>query len=310
MENAKVAVVQAASVLFDSMASLEKAEYYIQQASKQGADLVLFPEAFIGGYPRGLSFGTKVGSRSTKGRNQFRTYYEQAISSIDHISTRLAHLSGEYHIFIAMGVIERDGGSLYCSMFYYANGAFVGKHRKIKPTGSERYIWGEGDGSTLTTFQTTKFITGGLICWENYMPPARMAMYSKNIEIYLAPTADQRDSWFTSMQHIANEGRCFVLSANQFVSRSMYPKSLQAELKNEEEIMSKGGSMIVSPMGEIIAGPLFNKEGMLTAELKSEQLIESKMDLDVNGHYSRPDIFDFKTNDQPKTVDLTSKSNF
>ena len=308
MDSTKVAVVQAASVLFDSKASLEKAETYIQQASGEEADMVLFPEAFLGGYPRGLSFGTKVGSRSKEGRSLFRRYFEQAISPTDQISVRLAQLAKKYNIFIAMGVIEQDGGSLYCSIFYYhKNGQYVGKHRKIKPTASERYIWAEGDGSTLTTFKTEKFTTGGLICWENYMPTARMAMYGKNIEIYLAPTADQRDSWINSMQHIANEGRCFVLSANQFVSRTMYPESLQAELKNEKEIMSRGGSMIVSPMGEIIAGPLFNKEGMLTATLHPEQLIESKMDLDVNGHYSRPDIFNFTAKNLPETLDLSSK---
>ena len=307
MEVTKVAVVQAASVLFDSKASLEKAEYYIQQASEQEAELVLFPEAFIGGYPRGLSFGTKVGSRSTEGRSLFRQYFEQAITPTDEISAHLAQLAKRYNVFIAMGVIEQDGGSLYCSIFYYhKSGKYVGKHRKIKPTASERYIWGEGDGSTLTTFQTSKYITGGLICWENYMPPARMAMYSKNVEIYLAPTADHRDSWFNSMQHIANEGRCFVLSANQFVSRSMYPEFLQNEIQQESEIMCRGGSMIVSPMGTIIAGPLFNEEGMLTAELNPKHLIESKMDLDVNGHYSRPDIFAFNINNMPETVVLKS----
>jgi nitrilase len=172
----------------------------------------------------------------------------------------------------------------------------LGKHRKIKPTASERLIWGEGDGSTLTVIQTPFGRVGGLICWENYMPLARMAMYNLGVDLYLAPTADARDAWQASMVHIACEGRCFVLSCNQFVTKSMYPPDLEGldDLAGQPEILCRGGSVIVSPLGKVLAGPLFDQEGILTAELDVGEVVGARFDLDVTGHYNRPDIFQFE----------------
>ena len=179
--------------------------------------------------------------------------------------------------------------------------SLLGKHRKLRPTGAERLIWGDGDGSTMPVFSTAFGNIGGLICWENYMPLARMAMYGKGVEIYLAPTADHRATWQATMRHIACEGRCFVLSCNQFVTKDMYPSDLETmeDLNNQPHIMCRGGSVIISPMGEVLAGPLYDKEDILYAELDLSQISKGKVDLDVVGHYSRPDIFKLYVNSEP-----------
>jgi nitrilase len=188
----------------------------------------------------------------------------------------------------------------------------MGKHRKLKPTGAERLIWGEDDGSTLPVFETEIGRIGGLICWENYMPAARMAIYSKGVEIYLAPTADSRDTWQATLQHIACEGRCFVLGCNQFVKKDMYPNDLETlhELENQPDVMCRGGSAVVSPFGEIIEGPLYDGEGILYADLDQSEIIKAKVDFDVMGHYARPDIFQLIINDKPlRSVSCPSKDN-
>lgn len=295
----KVAVVQAAPVLFDRAATLTKIEQLTRQAAEQGARLVLFPEAFVPAYPRGLSFGTVVGSRSPEGRSLWLKYWEEAVAIPGPALEQLAELARACQLWLCLGVIERGrpGGSLYCTLlFLNPAGELVGKHRKIKPTAAERIIWGEGDGSSLRTYATPWGQLGGLICWENYMPLARMALYQQGIALYLAPTADQREGWQASMRHIALEGRCFVLSCNQFVHRDMYPPDLpmREELAKQPDIMSRGGSVIVSPLGEVLAGPLWDREGMLLAELDLQELPKARLDFDLTGHYSRPDLFTFQ----------------
>ena len=213
-------------------------------------------------------------------------------------------MAAELQADLAVGVVEKSGagGTLYCTIMYFASdGTFLGKHRKLKPTGSERLIWGEGDGSTLTVVDTEAGRIGGLICWENYMPLARMAIYEKGPQIYIAPTADQRDGWQSTLTHIALESRCFVLGCNQFVTRDMYPRDpeLFAELTDAPEVMSRGGSVIISPMGEVIEGPLFGRAGILYAGLDLSEVVRSRLDIDVTGHYSRPDIFKFSVNETP-----------
>jgi nitrilase len=301
----KVAVVQAAPVLFDRQATLEKFKQLVNEVAINKAQLVLFPEAFIPAYPRGLSFGMVVGSRSEEGRKIWQRYWENSVEIPSPTTDFMAEVVAQAGIFTAVGIIERDhetsGGTLYCSMIYFGpDGQIVGKHRKLKPTGAERLIWGEGDGSTLTVIETRLGKVGGLICWENYMPLARMAMYRKGIEIYLAPTADSRQTWQATVRHIACEGRCFVLGCNQYVRRDMYPIDLQEteELKRQPDEMCPGGSVIVSPFGEIIAGPLFGEEGILYAELDLEEVIRSKIDFDVVGHYARPDVFYLEINEK------------
>lgn len=302
-----VAVVQAAPVLFDRRATLEKALHLIQESASNGAQLVLFPEAFIPAYPRGLSFGTVVGHRKPHGRDLWQIYWENCVDVPGPETRRLGKAAQEAGIFLAMGVVERDArfskGTLYCTTLYFGpDGSLLGKHRKLKPTASERLIWGEGDGSTLTVLDTEFGKIGGLICWENYMPLARMAMYAKGVEIYLAPTADSRDTWQATLHHIACEGRCFVVGCNQFVTKDMYPSDLPGieELNDQPEIMCRGGSAIVSPLGDVIAGPLYDQEGILYADLEMSEVARGKFDFDVVGHYARPDVFTLTINEEPQ----------
>ena len=304
-----VAVVQAAPILFDLEKTLAKTAHLVTEAASKGAQLVLFPEAFISVYPRGLSFGTVVGSRSTEGRETWLKYWDSSIEVPSKATEQLGKMAKKAKVFLVLGVNEKDTGSgtMYCTMLYFnPEGQLIGKHRKLKPTAAERIVWGEGDGSTLSTFNTSFGKMGGLICWENYMPLARMAMYQKGVQLYLAPTADSRESWQHTLKHIALEGRCFVLGCNQFVTKSMYPKDLPgiADLDQQPEIMSSGGSVIIAPTGEVLAGPLWDEEGILTAEIDMDEIIKSKLDFDSVGHYARDDVFSLTVKDQPDLKDV------
>ena len=297
-----VAVAQAASVAFDRKRTLEKVHALTRDAARAGARLVLFPEAFVSGYPRGLDFGAVVGSRSDKGREDFRRYWASSVDVPGHAVDELGRAARSNRIYLVIGVVERDGGTLYCTILFFApDGTFLGKHRKVMPTGSERLVWGFGDGSTLPVFETPLGKLGAVICWENYLPLMRAAMYAKGIEIYCAPTADARDSWAASMRHIAIEGRCFVLSCNQFNRRRDFPADYDSIYGHDPEaIVTRGGSCIVDPFGNFLAGPNMEGETILFAEIDRDQIIRGKYDLDVVGHYARPDIFQLHVDEQPK----------
>ncbi|WP_428664154.1 carbon-nitrogen hydrolase family protein [Runella sp.] len=301
----KVGVVQATPALFDIEKTVQIVIDWIEKGVKEGCELLLFPESFIPCYPRGLDFDSVVGRRTEKSRDQWLDYWENSIETSSPYIEQIGEAIRKADIFVGLGVTEREsvGGSLHCALLYFDNqGNLIGKHRKLKPTGLERYIWAESDGSTLMSFDTEIGKIGGLICWENYMPLARMSMYQRGIEIYLAPTADSRESWQSTMLHIALEGRCFVLACNQFVRKSDYPERYQADLVHDPDIMSSGGSVIISPLGEVLAGPLWNEEGLLTAELDFSVLAKSKLDFDVVGHYSRNDVFKLEVVGQPEIV--------
>lgn len=303
----RVAVVQAASVIMDQEASTEKAVSLTLQAAEKGARLVVFPEAFIPAYPRGLSFGTKIGSRTPEGRKDWLRYWENAVPVPSETTERLGEAARKAGVYLVIGVIERDnecsGGTVYCTaLFFGPDGTLLGKHRKLKPTASERIVWGEGDGSTLPVFDTPFGKIGALICWENYMPLARTAMYAKGVQIYIAPTADARDVWQSTIRHIAVEGRCFVLSCNQYVTKDMYPNDLACydELASSPHEMSSGGSAVVGPLGDYIAEPVFGREDMLIADLDMRDIAYSQLDFDVVGHYARPDVFQLLVNEEKK----------
>ncbi len=307
----KVAVVQAAPILFDREATVTKTCRLVQEAAAEHADLILFPEAFIPAYPRGLAFGTVVGSRTPAGRLTWERYWANAVEVPGPATDALGAAAREAGAYLAVGVIERDNqfshGTLFCTLLYFGpDGRLLGKHRKLKPTAGERLIWGEGDGSTLPVFSTPLGRIGGLICWENYMPLARMAIYGKGVEIYLAPTADSRDTWQATLRHIACEGRCFVLGCNQFVTKDMYPPDLEGieDLADQPDVMCRGGSAVISPLGEVLAGPLFDREGVLFAELDLAEVARGKFDFDVTGHYARPDVFQFTVNERPAPAAL------
>lgn len=288
MPDVRVAVVQAGSILHDTEQTLAKAERLAAEAAAQGARLIVFPEAFVGGYPKGADFGARVGSRTPEGRKQFRRYFEGAVDVPGPATARLGEAARAASAWLATGVIERDGGTLYCTVLYFApDGSLAAKHRKLMPTAMERLIWGFGDGSTMPVIETGFGRMGAAICWENYMPLLRAALYAKGVQLYCAPTVDDRESWPGSMRHIALEGRCFVLSACQYAQGANPGESI------------RGGSMIVSPLGKVLAGPCYEGECILSAEIDPGETAEGKYDLDVAGHYARPDIFRLEVNESP-----------
>ena len=280
-------MVQDAPVEFDRDRTLEKVRDLTAAAAATGAKLVVFPEAFVSSYPKGLDFGARVGSRTAQGREDFRRYFDSAVDVPGPAVDLLASLAKENRVHLVIGVIEREIGTLYCTVLFFApDGAYLGKHRKLMPTAMERLIWGFGDGSTLPVFATEVGKLGAVICWENYMPLLRMTMYSKGIQLYCAPTADDRDTWLPSMQHVALEGRCFVFSACQYLTR-------------DGQVLMRGGSAIVGPLGRVIAGPVFDETSIVAAEIDLDEIARGKYDFDVVGHYARPDVFRLHVNEQP-----------
>lgn len=303
------ACVQAAPVAFDVRLTLQKVADLTSDATRKGARLVLFPEAFISAYPRGASFGAVIGSRTPEGREQFATYYASSIDVPGPVVTQLAEIAQRNAVHLVIGVIERDGGTLYCTVLFFApDGTYLGKHRKLMPTACERLVWGFGDGSTMPVFDTELGKLGAVICWENYMPMMRAAMYAQHVQIYCAPTADDRATWIPSMQHIAMEGRCFVLSTNQFCKRKDYPDDYLSGLPSDgESIVCRGGACIVDPLGNILAGPLWDEEGIIVAPIEMKGITRGLYDFDPVGHYSRPDIFKLSVDTRAKpAVDFVS----
>jgi nitrilase len=296
-----VAVVQAAAVPFDTDACIDKAVRLIGEAAVTGAKVILFPEAFIPGYPKGLNYGLVVGARDAVGREEFRLYLDAAIEVPGPQTQRLGEAAAANGSYVVIGVIERELGTCYCTALFFApDGQLLGKHRKLMPTALERMIWGFGDGSTLTVVDSPYGRIGSVICWENYMPMLRMAMYSKNVALYCAPTADDRDTWLSSMQHVALEGRCFVLTACQFIRKKDFPDTVRVSLGDSPDaVLMRGGSAIINPLGKILAGPHFQGETILTAALDLNDIGRGKFDFDVAGHYSRPDVFQLIVNEEP-----------
>jgi len=279
------------SALFDTSATLARVEDYCRRASAGGAQLIVLPEALLGGYPKGLSFGAVVGSRSDEGRDLFRRYFDSAIAVPGPETEALAALSRDLELHIVLGVIERDGGTLYCTgLLFTPERGLHAKHRKLMPTASERLLWGMGDGSTMQVADTSLGRVGMAICWENYMPLYRQHLYRQGVQLWCAPTVDMREIWQTSMRHIAYEGRCFVLSACQELAKSDWPEDLSGA---GGEIA--GRSLIVSPRGELLAGPAAGAT-LAFADLDMDEIARGKFDLDVAGHYDRPDVFELHVN--------------
>ena len=301
----KAAVIQAAGLLFDKTATLEKMRVLAADAAASGAKIAVFPEAFIGGYPKGCHFGAPVGSRSAEGRDLFRRYFESAITVPGPETQEIATLAKKYGMDIVVGVIERasadeGAGTLYCTaLCFSAQGALLGKRRKLMPTAAERLIWGYGDGSTTDVFEGASGRIGAVICWENYMPMLRMSQYAQGVQLYCAPTVDDRDNWISTMRTIALEGRCFVLSACQYMQRKDAPKDyIPMQGDDPETILINGGSVIFSPLGEMLVEPVYGKETILTAALDFDDIARGKMDFDAAGHYARSDVFSLSVNRQ------------
>jgi len=296
------AVVQAGTVLYDTPRTLEKMADLAADAARQGAELVLFPEAFVGGYPKGIDFGSRVGSRSLDGRKEYLRYFESAIELDGVGGVEIGKIARACGLTLITGVIERVGGTLYCTAATFGpGGELLGSHRKLVPTAHERLLWGQGDGSTLGAVDTPSGRIGCVICWENYMPLLRMAMYAQGVEIYCAPTVDSRETWLPTMRTIALEGRCFVLSASQFMQRKDCPTDYDPVQGNAPEtVLIRGGSCIVDPFGNVLVEPQFDCERIARADLDLGLIPMGKFDLDVAGHYARPDVFKFSVDTSPR----------
>jgi nitrilase len=293
--------VAVAPVLFDAHKSLQKLADLAADAARRRAELIVFPEAFIAGYPKGHDFGVSVGIRTPEGRDQFRRLFEGAIEVPGAVTEGLGEVARDHAIHLVVGVVEQDGGTLYCTALIFGpDGTLLGKHRKLMPTAMERVIWGSGDGSTLSVVATKLGRIGPVICWENYMPLLRTAMYAKGVELYCAITVDDRETWLSTVRHIALEGRCFVLSACQVLRRGDLPEDYPTgRFDVGQDVLIRGGSCIIGPLGQLLAGPNFGEECILTADLDRLDLARARFDFDVVGHYSRPDVFRLEVNEQP-----------
>ena len=290
-ETVKVACVQAESVVFDRAATIDKIDGIAADVAANGARLALFPEAFIPVYPSSRWARHLAGSDGDA-RPLYARLARESLEIPGPESDRLADIARARSLWLAVGANELERGTIYNTLLIYSPaGELALQHRKLMPTNHERLVWGLGDGTGLETIQTDAGKVGGLICWENLMPLARFALYEAGVEVYLAPTADDSESWHDSMRHIAREARAFVLSSCVFQTASSYPDDVP--LAEGDELVGRGGSAILGPDGTYLAGPLWDEEGVLYAELDPQRLYEARQRFDPAGHYHRPDVFSF-----------------
>jgi nitrilase len=297
---ARLAALQIGSRREGTGATLDHLMSFEQEIRASGADVVVMPEALLGGYPKGAQFGTAIGYRLPEGRADYRRYWEGAVALDGPECRQLEGLARRTGATLVAGVIERAGHSLFCTtLFFDPARGLCAKHRKLMPTAAERLIWSLGDGSTLPVVDSRAGGLGSVICWENYMPLLRMAMLAKGVTVWCASTVDDREMWQVSMRHIAYEGRCFVISACQY-QPSPAEQGIEFPGLPADRPLIGGGSVIISPMGDLLAGPLRNGEGLVVAEIDSRAVAEARYDLDISGHYARPDIFSLEIDERER----------
>jgi nitrilase len=300
-----VACVQAEPVVFDRDATLDKLAQLTSEAAGAGAELVVFPEAFIPVYPSSVWAKHFAGWADERSKATFARIAEQAVTVPGPAADRLAAAAREHGVWLVTGVTELDPerpGTLYNTLLYHSpNGELALKHRKLVPTNHERLVWGPGDGSGLRAIQTELGRLGGLICWENYMPLARFSLYESGVELYVASTADDGDAWQSTLVHIARESRAFVISPSHFQRASAYPDDFPLrEAIEGQDVIGRGGSAILAPDGSYLAGPLYDEEAILYAELEPARLFEERQRFDAAGHYHRPDVFRLKVREKTR----------
>ena len=296
-----VAAVQAAPVFLDRAGTVEKACGLLDKARADGAGLVVFPETFVPTYP---DWVWRCRPWDDGEAGWFGRLLDQAVDVPGSSTDALGDAARAAGVYLSIGVNERDGTTLYNTQLYFGpDGALLGKHRKLMPTGGERLVWGMGDGSTLPVFDTPFGRLGGLTCWENYMPLARAAMYAQGIDIWLAPTWDNSDVWIPTLRHIAKEGRVFVVGVNFCIRGSDVPADIpgrDAIYAGDDDWLSRGNTAIVGPEGELLAGPLIEQEGIVLAEIDVARARASRRQFDPVGHYARPDVFTLTVDTRPK----------
>lgn len=301
-DTCKLAVVQAAPVMFDKTACIEKALKLINECTANGAELIVFPELFIPGYPYGMTFGFRVGSRNADGRKDWKAYYDNSILANGPEMQQLIEKAKEQGIYLSIGYSERDAvtGTLYNSNMMIAPDGTAMNHRKLKPTGSERVVWGDADRDYFPVMETPWGPMGNLICWESYMPLARVALYQKGISLYISPNTNDNPEWQDTIRHIAIEGHCYFINCDMFFTRADYPKTASAgeEIAKLPEIACRGGSCVVDPFGHVVSDTIWDQEGIIYAELDMQKVPASKMEHDVYGHYARPDVLKLQVEDK------------
>ncbi len=293
----KIAVVQAAPVLFDKKACTEKAVQLIREAA--AAELIVFPELFIPGYPYGMTFGFTVGSRSAEGRLDWKRYYDNSILVPGPETELLAQAAKEAGAYLSIGVSERDlnTATLYnTNLIFSPEGALVSVHRKLKPTGAERVVWGDAQQDYFPVVDTPWGAMGSLICWESYMPLARVALYEKGVSLYISPNTNDNEEWQATIRHIAIEGHCYFINSDMFFTRDTYPQDLHCpeEIARLPDVVCRGGSCIVDPYGHYVTQPVWDREEIIWADLDMGRVPASRMEFDACGHYSRPDVLELR----------------
>ena len=295
-KNCRIALVQAEPVLFDKASSLEKAIMYIEEAASNQAELIVFPELFIPGYPVGMNFGFSMGKRTEPGREDWARYCDASVVVGGSEFDRLADAAKRNGVYISIGFSERDAviGTLYNSNAIFEPDGSFKVHRKLKPTGSERLVWGDANKGYFPITETPWGPIGGLICWESYMPLARVALYQKGITIYISPNTNDNPEWQATIQHIAIEGKCYFINADMIIRKSAYPACLneQDAIARLPDMVCRGGSCIIDPYGHYVTEPVWDRETILYADLDMTLPSKCKMEHDAVGHYARPDILE------------------
>ena len=290
----RIALVQAEPLMFDKAGSLKKTLSYIDEAAGNGAELIVFPELFIPGYPIGMNFGFSMGKRTEAGREDWKKYYDASVVAGGPEFEELADAAKQTGAYISIGFSERDavGGTLYNSNVIFEPDGSYKVHRKLKPTGSERVVWGDADKGFFPITDTPWGPIGSLICWESYMPLARVALYEKGITIYISPNTNDNPEWQATIQHIAIEGKCYFINADMIVRKSSYPAGLneQAVIDSLPDMVCRGGSCIIDPYGHFVTEPVWDEETVIYADLDMTLPAACKMEHDAVGHYSRPDV--------------------
>lgn len=298
----KIAVVQAAPMMFDKKKCTEKAIQLIKECAENGAEFVVFPELFIPGYPYGMTYGFTVGSRNADGRKDWKCYYDNSILADGPEMREIAGAAMAGKVYVSIGYSEVDPvtATLYNSNMMISPEGETYNHRKLKPTGSERVVWGDADKDFFPVMNTPWGPVGNLICWESYMPLARTALYQKGITIYISPNTNDNAEWQNTIRHIAIEGHCYFVNCDMYFTKQMYPATFSAkdEIAKLPNVVCRGGSCIIDPYGHDASETIWDKEGIIYAELDMQKVPSSRMEHDVCGHYARPDVLRLEVRDQ------------